>query len=137
MRNGGFRAFRLLSQGLGELRGGKTKSLHQPERLALLDRSGLFVIAEQDQPRTGHPADLEDADRLARPKLSRLAPASAMQPTSRACCQGSKCPLRAKRGRRQPTPTGAVRADPVGRVLNAKKYRSDRGHAQSDGQHLH
>src|SRR5204863_261351 len=64
--------FGLLAHRLGELRRGEAELLHQPEGLPLFDRAGLLVIAEQDQPRARHPADLEDANGLACPELPGL-----------------------------------------------------------------
>jgi hypothetical protein len=49
---------RLLTHRLGKLSGGHAHFLEQPERLSLLDRSRLLVIAHEQKPRTSCAADL-------------------------------------------------------------------------------
>ena len=50
----------------------ESQALKEPERLALLDRSSLTVVPQQDEPRARLPADLEQTLRLPVSQLPRL-----------------------------------------------------------------
>jgi hypothetical protein len=62
----------LLAPRLLELASRQPELLEQPIGLALLDRAGLLVVAEQYETRAGRAADLQHAQRLAVAELARL-----------------------------------------------------------------